>query len=117
MAGEAEACRMALLLASDLPWRAVEVESDSAVVVAALNRVSSSTVEVSRVIDDCIELMSNFDCCLFQHVRREANSVADRLAYFASKDQIVDPVLHNAPAFLQDVLYEDSCNATHILDA
>lgn len=49
-----------------------------------------------------------FDCIIFEHVRMEANQVADWLASYASScDSFVfSPA--NAPMALQDVLLTDS---------
>ena len=71
-------------------------------------------ISISRIVDDCKVLMQAFEYCTVRHMRRETNSVADRLACFASKGHIVDPILHHVPDCIQDVLFEDYCNVTHL---
>ncbi|XP_062028933.1 uncharacterized protein LOC133744926 [Rosa rugosa] len=110
--GEAEACRAGLLMAIHQGWKQVELETDCAILVTALNQQMEDNSEVSRILDDCKNYLHDFDWIRVRHVYREANSVANRLAHFASLDHVVDLCLDEAPAFIQDVLYEDNCNAT-----
>ncbi|XP_062011862.1 uncharacterized protein LOC133728462 [Rosa rugosa] len=110
--GEAEACRAGLLLAVHQGWKEVEVESDCTILVAALNHNVEDNSEVSRILDDCRDYLQCFDYFRIHHIYREANSVAHRFAHFASLDRVVDLSLVEAPDFLQDVPYEDLCNAT-----
>ncbi|XP_062020817.1 uncharacterized protein LOC133737227 [Rosa rugosa] len=109
---EVEACRAGLLLALHQGWKEVEIESDCSILVAAMNSQAEDNSEVSRILDDCRDYMQAFDYIRIRHVYREANSVANRLAHFASLDHVVDLSLVEAPDFLQNVLYEDICNAT-----
>ncbi|XP_061993859.1 uncharacterized protein LOC133711783 [Rosa rugosa] len=109
---EVEACRAALLLAIHQGWREIEVESDSSVLVNAMNFQGEDNSEVSRIIDDCKDYVHAFDAIVIRHIFREANSVADRLAHFASLGQVTDLYLGEAPDYLQDVLYEDFCKAS-----
>ena len=83
-----------ITFASRIGWKEVEIESDSIVVVAVLNKIGASTMEVSMIMVDCMDLMGTFGSCIICHVYREANNVVDRLVYFASKGHVVDHVLH-----------------------
>ena len=62
-------------------------------------------------MDGCCALGAVFDFIEFRHVYREANSVAYRLAHFASLGRVVDFCVDEIPAFINDVLYEDISNA------
>ncbi|XP_024156142.1 uncharacterized protein LOC112164137 [Rosa chinensis] len=110
--GEAEACRAGLLMALHHSWKQVELEIDCAILATALNQQMEDNSEVSRILDDCKNYLHGFDWIRVRHIYREANSVANRLAHFASLDHVVDLCLDEAPVFIQDVLYEDNCNAT-----
>ncbi|KAL6222493.1 hypothetical protein ACLB2K_005885 [Fragaria x ananassa] len=111
---ETETTRLGLLTALQQGWKNLEVECDCAVLVAALNRQSDVMVEVSRITEDCKVLMNSFENISIRHIYREANGAAHRLAHFASLDRIVELHLGESPVFLQDILYEDKCNALSV---
>ncbi|XP_061990640.1 uncharacterized protein LOC133709052 [Rosa rugosa] len=111
---EAEACRAGLLLSIHQGWPEIEIESDSAILVAALNSGEKNFSEVSRILDDCKDYMSSFQSVRIRHIYREANCVADRLAHLASLFYIDDVWLEETPAIIQDVLYNDYCNSTYV---
>ncbi|PRQ44046.1 putative ribonuclease H-like domain-containing protein [Rosa chinensis] len=98
--GEAEACRVGLAWAISQGWKVVELESDSSTVVAALTHHGGGSSEVSRILDDCKGYLQEFNFIRIRHIFREANSVADRLAHFASLDHSIGPILDEAPGLL-----------------
>ena len=109
---EAEACRAGVLLGLNQGWTEIDIESDSAILIAALKDKEMDLSVVSRVLDDCREYLNSFHSVSIRHIYREANSVADRLAHFACKE-VVDYIwLGESPAIIQDVLYEDNMHCT-----
>ncbi|PRQ45142.1 putative ribonuclease H-like domain, reverse transcriptase zinc-binding domain-containing protein [Rosa chinensis] len=109
---EAEACRAGLLLGIHQGWSDVVIESDSALLIAALKSEEDNFSEVSRVFDDCKDYLSAFQSVEIRHIYREANGVAHRLAHLASYLLLDDIWLDETPAIIQDVLYEDYCNVS-----
>ncbi|XP_004300884.1 PREDICTED: uncharacterized protein LOC101315056 [Fragaria vesca subsp. vesca] len=57
---EAEACRVGLLLGIHQGWTNIDIESDSATLVAALKSEEKDLSEVNRVISDCKSYFSVF---------------------------------------------------------
>ncbi|PRQ31117.1 putative ribonuclease H-like domain, reverse transcriptase zinc-binding domain-containing protein [Rosa chinensis] len=109
---EAEACRAGLLLGIHQGWSDVVIESDSALLIATLKSEEDNFSEVSRVFDDCTDYLSDFQSIEIRHIYREANGVAHRLAHLASYLLLDDVWLDETPAIIQDVLYENYCNAS-----
>ncbi|XP_061999251.1 uncharacterized protein LOC133716573 [Rosa rugosa] len=95
---EAEACRAGLFLGMHQGWTNIDIESDSTLLIAALNSKEENLLEVSRVLDDCRDYMSAFQSVRVQHNYREANGVANRLAHLASLFSIYDVWLDETPA-------------------
>ncbi|XP_024171590.1 uncharacterized protein LOC112177537 [Rosa chinensis] len=102
---EAEACRDGLLLGIHQGWTNIDIESDSALLIAALKSKEENLSEVSRILDDCRDYMSAFQYVRARHAYREANGVTHRLAHLASLFSINDVWLDETPAIIQDVLY------------
>ncbi|KAM5564827.1 hypothetical protein ABKV19_019070 [Rosa sericea] len=111
---ETEACRAGLLLGIHQGWTDIDIESDSAILIAALNSEEKNFSEVSRVLDDCKEYMCAFQSVRVRHIYSEANGVADRLAHLASGCDIDDLWLDEMHAIIQDILYEDQCNCFYV---
>ncbi|KAL6178236.1 hypothetical protein ACLB2K_049755 [Fragaria x ananassa] len=109
---EFEACRIGLLLGIHQGWSDIDIESDSILLVAALEREEEDLSEVGRVLGDCKDYMSAFQSIRIRHIGREANGVADRLAHLASAGLLDDVWSGETPAIIQDVLYEDICNSS-----
>ncbi|GKV09429.1 hypothetical protein SLEP1_g20934 [Rubroshorea leprosula] len=79
----AEACslRRALLWAQMLTLRRIEVETDCAAIVLAINnRTLNMNSSLGIILLDCRALMSYFVSCRLKHVRRTGNAVAHELA-------------------------------------
>ncbi|PRQ49098.1 putative ribonuclease H-like domain-containing protein [Rosa chinensis] len=81
---EAESVRAGLLLSIHEGWSEVELETDSASLAFALATSNEDFSEIGRIVDDCKEYMDVFSFISVHHIYREANSVAHRLAHFAS---------------------------------
>ncbi|XP_024169850.1 uncharacterized protein LOC112176244 [Rosa chinensis] len=111
---EGEACRAGLLLGIHQGWTDIDIESDSAIMISALNSREKNFSEVSRVLDDCREYITAFQSVRIRHIYLEANGVADRLAHLASSGFIDDVWFDETPAIIQDVLYEDYCNCSTV---
>lgn len=107
---EAEACRAGLIIAIHQGWSNVELECDCASLVAVLSSDKEDYSEVGRIIEDCRRYIMAFNSIQIRHIYREANSVAHRLAHFASFSFLDDLWLEETPAIIRDVLYEDLCN-------
>ncbi|XP_004292412.1 PREDICTED: putative ribonuclease H protein At1g65750-like [Fragaria vesca subsp. vesca] len=80
---EAEALRAGMLICIQQGWEDVEVESDCVNLVHALHNTDDDLSIAGRVIEDCQRYVSAFNFFHLQHIYREANSVANRLARFA----------------------------------
>ncbi|GLU09838.1 hypothetical protein SLE2022_266770 [Rubroshorea leprosula] len=79
----AEACslRRALLWAQTLTLRRIEVETDCAAIVSAINsRTLNMNSSLGIILLDCRALMSYFVSCRLKHVRRTGNAAAHELA-------------------------------------
>ncbi|XP_050386217.1 uncharacterized protein LOC126802611 [Argentina anserina] len=79
----AEVCTEGLLLGISQEWGNIDVESDSYVLVAALNSSRADLSEVGRIIEDCKRYLLALPSSSIRHIFREANCVADYLAHFA----------------------------------
>ncbi|KAK9950614.1 hypothetical protein M0R45_006095 [Rubus argutus] len=104
---EVEACRAALLLASQQGWDDFILETDCANLVSTLERIGEDFSEYGRIIDDCREYMLTFNTIEIRHIYREANCVANRLAHIASISTIDKLCLNETPSIIEDVLIED----------
>ncbi|XP_062014464.1 uncharacterized protein LOC133730996 [Rosa rugosa] len=97
---EVEACRVGLLLGIHQGWSEIEVESDSTLLIAALNREEQDFSEVGRVLEDCKDYMSAFQFIQVRHIYREANGVAHRLAHLARVGRLDDMWLGETPVII-----------------
>ncbi|XP_004309843.1 PREDICTED: uncharacterized protein LOC101294625 [Fragaria vesca subsp. vesca] len=104
---EVEACRVGLLLGTHQCWTNIDIKSDFILLVAALGREEEDLSEVGRVLCDCKDYMKAFQSITIQHVSREANGVANRLAHLVRMGVLDDIWLEETLAIIQDVLYED----------
>ena len=107
---EVEACRAGLFIAIQQGWDELELESDCAVLISALNSSSVDRSEFGRIVDDCKGYLNGFNSFRVRHIYREANCVAHRLAHIASLSNIDELWLEETPSIIEDVLYEDYCN-------
>ena len=77
---EALVCRKAVQFAKDLGLQKVVIEGDSLVVINALSQGPDCLSSFGNVIDDILVLADDFQLCVFNHVKRLCNVVADMLA-------------------------------------
>ncbi|KAL6194284.1 hypothetical protein ACLB2K_035368 [Fragaria x ananassa] len=109
---EFEACRTGLLHGIHQGWSDIDIESDSILLVAALEREEEDLSEVGQVLGDCKDYMSAFQSIRIRHIGREANGLADRLAHLACAGLLDDVWLGETPVIIQDVLHKDICNSS-----
>ncbi|XP_062021093.1 uncharacterized protein LOC133737577 [Rosa rugosa] len=109
---ELEAMRAGLLLIIHQGMDGVDIETDCAAVVTALQGNMEDLSEVGCIVEDCKDYMRAIPSCNLRSIYREANGVAHRLAHLASVDYLDDYWLDETPVIIQDVLYEDSCIST-----
>ena len=93
---KAWALRDGLVLCNQMKVSKVIVESDTKVVVDALNNRGSHNSAISPLFDDYRQLASNIPQVVFRQIYCEANSCADRLANLGHLQQL-DFVLHSSP--------------------
>ena len=74
---EALVCRKAVQFAKDLGLQKVVIEGDSLVVINALSQGPDCLSSFGNVIDDILVLADDFQFCVFNHVKRLCNVVAD----------------------------------------
>ncbi|PRQ49763.1 putative ribonuclease H-like domain-containing protein [Rosa chinensis] len=97
---EAEVCRAGLLLGIHQGWADVDIESDSAILIAALKSKEKNFSKVSRVLDDCKDYFDDFQSIQIRHIYHEANVVANRLAHLASSCSVDDVWLGETSAII-----------------
>ncbi len=61
-------------------WLRIEVESDAANIVQALQRTDATLAEEGAIIEECRDLAKNFLHCSFFYVHRSGNFIAHKLA-------------------------------------
>ena len=104
---EAEALREGLMMAVQEGWDDIEVETDCAMLVIALEGDGEDLSLVGRIVEDCKSFVSSFHSFQFRHIYREANGVANRLALLASRSENAMSWFEETPAIIRDILYED----------
>lgn len=88
---------------------AISIESGSSLVKALQSKVVNSS-EISVIVSDCWKYQSAISSVLIQHIYREANECAHRLAHVACYSIINDIWLDETFVIIRDVHYEDfSC--------
>nr|POE81223.1 putative ribonuclease h protein [Quercus suber] len=80
---EALACRRATLFAKDFNLQAVTFEGDSETIINYLKSDEDCLAPFGHLIEDSRYLASSFQAVTFSHVKRNGNSVADKLAKLA----------------------------------
>ncbi|PRQ15756.1 putative ribonuclease H-like domain-containing protein [Rosa chinensis] len=100
---EAEALRASLLIAVHQGWNDIEVESDCAMLVNALEGEMEGLSEIGRIVEDCKRYANSFLSFQFRHVYRETNGVANRLAHFASWNDLDE-------YWVKDTCYYSGCS-------
>lgn len=109
---EALALRAALALIVMQRWTDVDVETDCALLLAAVLRTDEDSSEIGRIVEDCRDDMMQIPSIVIRHTFREANGVAHRLAHLAKSHYENFFWFDEAPASIQDVLFIDECNVS-----
>ncbi|XVE56862.1 hypothetical protein DITRI_Ditri04bG0044500 [Diplodiscus trichospermus] len=73
----------ALEFARDIGFYSIELEGDSATVIAKLSVVAHDLSDVGVIIEKAKCLSRCFSSCKFKHTRRDGNQVAHKLAQFS----------------------------------
>ncbi|XP_058755609.1 uncharacterized protein LOC131628812 [Vicia villosa] len=97
-----------LKLARKLGVRHLEINTDSLLVVKAIEDGKVGMVDCVAMPRRIMELMGEFEVVIISHVSRNANACADCLAKHGCRGE----VLHHytdPPPFLADLLEADSC--------
>ncbi|PRQ36810.1 putative ribonuclease H-like domain-containing protein [Rosa chinensis] len=81
---EIEAMRAGLLLAIHQGMINIDIETDCAMVVTAVNGDMEDLSEVGCIVEDCKAYLSSILSTRVQSIYREANGVAHRLTHLAS---------------------------------
>ncbi|KAM5552963.1 hypothetical protein ABKV19_025282 [Rosa sericea] len=109
---ELEALRVGIMLLVNQGSAAVDIESDCAMAVTALQGDFEDLSEVGCIVEDCKAFMRAIPSITLCSIYREANDVAHRLAHLASVGYLDATWLEEAPVIIQDALYEDLCTGT-----
>lgn len=104
---EAEACRTGLIAAIHHGWKELTLETDCAALATALLNSAEDLSDIGCIVGDCKEYMRAFTSLNIRHIYREANCVANRLAYVASFNTIDEFWLNDTPSIIEDVIQED----------
>lgn len=104
---ESKAIEAGLLFAQDVGIRDIVVESNSLIMIQALNGISTPLAAISAVTQGILDLSKGFRKVEFSHVNRLGNKLAHVLAKHALS--IVDYVarIKKAPYFLEQALIYD----------
>ncbi|KAM6593104.1 hypothetical protein CsatA_000807 [Cannabis sativa] len=86
LCGEAAACCFALDIAKNHAFKFIMVESDSRIVINALNKTESRW-ELENHVSFCIRSSSSFISCIFCHTSRNCNFSAHNVAKWAFTHQ------------------------------
>lgn len=84
------------------------IEGDGQGVVNVLSQVSQDLSHLGCLVDNCKLLLAQHDSILLQHVMKEANEAAARLARMALHSSGEAEWLWNTPTVLYDALVADS---------
>ena len=107
---EAEGLRGGLLIAMHQQWEEIEIESDCALIVAAMQNRDKDILEVSPILQDCHRYIEMFKFVVFRHIYREANGVAHRLATLVRSPDIDEFWVGECPCIILDTLLDDGCD-------
>lgn len=88
------------------------IETDCAALVVALANLDDDLTDTGCVVGDCKDYRLAFTSVNVQHIFREANCVAHRLAHAARFSTVDEFWIDNTPSIIEDVIYEDICSRT-----
>ncbi|XP_060967362.1 uncharacterized protein LOC133035535 [Cannabis sativa] len=92
LCGEAAACCLAVSSAAELGYKYVIVESDSRLVINALNKKMSHWA-LDNYVSFCIKSSPSFSSCNFSNVSKNCNFVAHNVAKWAFTHQLYGSIL------------------------
>nr|POE58304.1 hypothetical protein CFP56_05249 [Quercus suber] len=103
---EALACRRAISFAAEIGLRDVVIEGDSEIIFKLLTSDSTCLASFGNLLEDAKFAAQAFHNCSFSHVKRNGNSVADKLAKLA-KHAIVPQIwledIHSDATYLVSI--------------
>jgi ribonuclease HI len=103
---EARALRDGLLLAGQIGFNRLEVDSDCMEVIDVMKNGGNSLGPAAAIYDECSFLSRNFTEVLFSHCSREANMVAHVLASHSEGSQSTIWI-EKPPNYIKGVLSDD----------
>ncbi|XP_040372923.1 uncharacterized protein LOC121052282 [Rosa chinensis] len=106
------AMRAGLLLAIHQGMINIDIETNCAMVVTAVNGDMKDLSEIGCIVEDCKAYLSSILSTRVQSIYREVNSIAHRLAHLTSLSYLDEYWLEEALVIIQNALYEDSCTTT-----
>ena len=106
---EALACRKAISFALELGVEKVVLEGDSDIIIQALNADSICASSFGHIIEDIRVLALNFASICFSHVKRQGNTVADRLAKLAKYSLCPSFWADGFPRDVHNLVVTDRC--------
>ena len=104
---EALACRKAISFALELGVEKVVLEGDSDIIIQALNSDSNCANSFGHIIEDIRALALNFASSCFSHVKRQGNTVADKLAKLAKYSHCPSYWADGIPCDVHDLVVAD----------
>ena len=103
---EVLAARRALWFGRELDFHSVVVEGDSKIIINSINGNTMDHSEFGHILHDIKFLCSFFSCISFQHVRRQGNGLAHKLARRALSNPL-DVWMESVPPNTVDVYNVD----------
>ncbi|XP_057418855.1 uncharacterized protein LOC130713070 [Lotus japonicus] len=107
LAAEASAVREALILASNLGWGDIWIESDCLQLIEACNK-KRQVGEIQILTDDITKLSNNFLHCKFSWIPRRVNCVAHSIANLHNRHLLPPNWLFTPPQQIAAQLRKDS---------
>ena len=102
------AIQRATKFAIETSFSCVIIESDSLLVVKAIQDIVETTCHIGHIIDDVKHLSMAMKSCKFHHTTREASQVAHTLARNAIHFDIEMAWLEEIPPCVSDVIRNDA---------
>lgn len=94
----------------DISGVKMTVESDSQLVVNALQKKSANLLEVGHILDECREVLSSRSRLNVVHVKRLANKAAHMMARMPCSLNSHNVYESPPPSVLETIVYDSSCS-------